>query len=87
MILTGLWLLGSTFLGWRHDPYWMVISWAVVGAVVYTWSIRWLLLQVFVARADRLPTWVVFLGAVLLTIMAEYAVLDSAVYFAVAATI
>lgn len=85
MILIGLWILGSAFLGYHHDPYWMVISWAVAGAVAYTWSIRWSLLQAFVARVDGTPSWVVFFGAIFTAIAVEYAAVDSAVYFVVAA--
>jgi hypothetical protein len=85
VVLAGLWIFVPAFLAYQHDPYWMVVVWALVGAGAYIWRVYPWLLQSFAAKVEQNPYWIVTLVAVFATITLESTAIESAIYFVVSA--
>ena len=85
MVLAGLWIFVPALLAYQHDPYWMVVVWALVGAGAYIWRVYPWLLQSFAAKVEQNPYWIATLVAVFATITIESTAIESAIYFVVSA--
>jgi hypothetical protein len=80
VFLAGLWLLVPAFLAYRHDPYWTVVAWALIGALAYIWRVRHWVAQSFIAKIERNPIWIAVLIGFFLMITAESTAVESAIY-------